>query len=182
MSGVAKWRCGHDRTQDNTQRNGSTIQCRSCWQARLEVKLAATKDRNREIVSRYLAGEDMTAIGADYGLKRERVRRILVDLGALDDKPYTVDPFFAQRALKRAAELSGATVEQLKSGWRAPKQLVHARWAFMVACQRRGASTPQIGKRINRDHSTVLYGLRQAEYRAERFPEFRALVAEIEAA
>lgn len=95
----------------------------------------------------------------------------------------TQDPLFHKRAVKVAAAIAGASVDQLVSDWRAPKVLVHARWCVMASMRKRGSSLPQIGRRLGgRDHSTVAYGIDRAEYFAERSPEFRAMLEAVDAA
>lgn len=40
--------------------------------------------------------------------------------------------------------------------------VVHARWSIMLGLRRAGLSTPEIGRLLgNRDHSTVLHGIRK---------------------
>jgi hypothetical protein len=52
------------------------------------------------------------------------------------------------------SELIGASRES---------HVVHARWSIMLGLRRAGLSTPEIGRLLgNRDHSTVLHGIRKA--------------------
>lgn len=52
------------------------------------------------------------------------------------------------------SELVGASRES---------HVVHARWSIMLGLRRAGLSTPEIGRLLgNRDHSTVLHGIRKA--------------------
>jgi hypothetical protein len=61
--------------------------------------------------------------------------------------------------------------------------IMRARQAvYYVARKQRVHSYPQIGRMIgNRDHSTVIHGARKAEIIAERDPDYRDLLARIEA-
>lgn len=53
----------------------------------------------------------------------------------------------------------GVTPDQLK-GVQRSKKLVSARIYFIRAARQLGYSTPQIGKAINKDNTTVLYHLK----------------------
>lgn len=144
-------------------------------------RLAALTARNEAIASSFDEGRTVDEIVTLFGVKRDRVRFILRAAGR-GLAPITSDPTFATRALQVAAELAGANVTQIRSSWRAPPELVRARWAYMSAMRKRGVSFPQIGKRISRDHATVMYGCRQADYFAARSPEFAEMLAKVDAA
>jgi hypothetical protein len=63
--------------------------------------------------------------------------------------------------VRRIAERHGLSLAELRSPSREP-HLVRSRWvAAAVARRICGASLPQLGRVLNRDHSTVLHGLRQ---------------------
>ena len=174
-------RCGHARTPENTDSsNGPIVQCRACYDARIAGVREETHQRNQLMRAAFRDGMTVETLAARYGFTRDTIKRILRD--GDPDKKASRDPLFFGRALVVAAELAGANVKQLCSEWRAPKELVHARWAVMSEFRRRGLSTPAIGKRLNRDHSTVIYGLKQAGYLAERSPEFVQMLAAVEAA
>ena len=64
--------------------------------------------------------------------------------------------------LERASLLSGFTIPQL-TGAQRHRGVVRARWAVMLALHRLGWSTVLIGRVLDRDHTTVMYGLRQAD-------------------
>jgi chromosomal replication initiation ATPase DnaA len=64
--------------------------------------------------------------------------------------------------LEKASLLSRFTVPQL-TGAQRHKGVVRARWALMVALHLRGWSTVQIGRLLGRDHTTIMYGLKQAD-------------------
>jgi chromosomal replication initiation ATPase DnaA len=56
------------------------------------------------------------------------------------------------------------TVEEFKS----PARIRDVSWPrqdFMLAAHRKGYSLSEIGRFLNRDHTTVLHGIRQAEAR-----------------
>lgn len=173
-------RCGHPKTDDNAI--GLTVlQCRTCHDERIAAKKAATAARNDAIVTDFEAGENVGILASRHGLSRSRIWDIIRERRGKTAEIYS-DPLFPDRAIKVAAELAGANVAQLCSEWRAPRELVHARWAFMAALRRRGVVTPSIGRRLNRDHSTVVYGLKQAKLLAARSPEFAEMMAKVDAA
>lgn len=54
--------------------------------------------------------------------------------------------------------------------------ITEARFGLYAALRLRGWSYPAIGQFIGRDHATVIYGARRAEWLMERFPEYAAKV------
>jgi hypothetical protein len=67
----------------------------------------------------------------------------------------------ALRVVERVAGERGISLAELRSTSRSPR-LVRARWAAMTAARSEtDASLPQIGRILNRDHTTVLHGLRR---------------------
>jgi hypothetical protein len=65
--------------------------------------------------------------------------------------------------IARVASKQGYDLGELRSTSRAP-DLVRIRWQAMAAARAEtAASLPQIGRILNRDHSTVLHGLRRVE-------------------
>lgn len=77
--------------------------------------------------------------------------------------------------IKIAASHYGFTPTELVSKSR-KRAMSKARWAIQVAMCRRGRAKAQIANWLNRDHSSIYYGIRQAEYWLERDPSFRELV------
>lgn len=51
-----------------------------------------------------------------------------------------------------------------------------AKWAIYVALRNRNRNYSEIGRWMKRDHATIIYGVKQAEYWLERDPDFRDLV------
>lgn len=54
--------------------------------------------------------------------------------------------------------------------------LMLPRFALYKALRMRGWSFPQIGRLLNRDHSTIIYGVSRADYYMERDPGYAAKV------
>jgi chromosomal replication initiator protein len=109
-----------------------------------------------------------------------RVRCILRDMG-VSFATFRGDLLMPQRALELAAREANSTVSELVS----PERLRHlytVRYAYMAAMSRHGLSTPRIGRRLKRDHTTILHGLKRANELAERSPQFAALVERLAAA
>ncbi len=52
------------------------------------VNLGVNRERNAEMIRRYMAGEDLAPIGRDYGISRERVRQIAKRAGAWRKRTY----------------------------------------------------------------------------------------------
>lgn len=83
------------------------------------------------------------------------------DLNAVISTP-SHDMRFTPSAIIRAAErATGFTKGELLSASRG-HALVAARWAMWRVMQAAGMSPTAIGRRCNRDHTTVLYGLPKA--------------------
>lgn len=63
------------------------------------------------------------------------------------------------------------TPAQILSSSRATR-LVRTRYAVFAALEQRGASSGQIGRWMNRDHSTVLHGIKRAKEWAAQDPVY----------
>lgn len=170
--------CGHPRSPENTSA-GVARYCKTCRVAQIAARLAPLHARNREIVRRYEAGESPRALAEDVGISMHQVRKVLRKAGHYRHRRNDEN---SAAILQAAAEAAGANVEQLTSWWRAPKQLVHARWAAMTVLHQRGHSAKQIGRLLNRDHSTVIYGLRQAQSADRYVPGWSQMIAAVQAA
>jgi hypothetical protein len=67
----------------------------------------------------------------------------------------------ALQVVERVAVEQGFSLAELRSTSRSAR-LVRARWAAMAAARSETeASLPQLGRILNRDHTTVLHGLRR---------------------
>ena len=96
-------------------------------------------------------------------------------------RPISSDPLFFGRAIAVAAGQAGVSREQIMSV-RKTTPIVHARYATMLALRRRGMSLPSIGRRLGRDHTTVLYALRRAEHMAATCEVFADLFQKVDRA
>jgi chromosomal replication initiation ATPase DnaA len=83
----------------------------------------------------------------------------------------------ATQTLHKASDLAGVSVAMI-CGPRASKLLCQIRWAVMAALRSNGMPLTEIGKWLNRDHSTIIYGLRRAE-QMQADPSFYQLVKAI---
>lgn len=138
--------------------------------------------RDAAIAAAFNAGESRQSLAERHGLTVSHIYKIIRQQNIAPPPEIMLDPFYSERAIAVAAEIAGANVQQLVSYWRAPKILVHARWAVMTGMRRRGATLCQIGRRLGRDHQTVLYGLRQARIFSSRSPDFAEMLARVDAA
>ncbi len=84
------------------------------------------------------------------------------------------------RVLAAAAAASGVSVASLLAQDRRPV-IVRPRHAAMLALRNLGMSLPAIARRVQRDSSTVLHGVRAARALVANEPAFAALVAEVQA-
>lgn len=84
------------------------------------------------------------------------------------------------RLTKEAARLSGISVKEILSE-RRHRALARVRFAIMLVAYNMGFTTTDIGQRLGgRDHTTVVYGLRQArKLLAEENVPFVSLVASL---
>lgn len=73
-----------------------------------------------------------------------------------------VDYLVQSRELDEVARVYGVTIGKLIEKNKHPS-LVRARWVAMLALHFGGLSYPEIGRRLGRDHTTVLHGLRMAK-------------------
>lgn len=184
MSGRV-WKCGHPRTPENTA-PGVCKCCNICLrEAGREAqrrKQAATRQRNRDIVKLYEAGTAIPTLARHYNLGVPSINAILRQGGhysraVFDGKDYP------ERAIRVAAQLAGANVEQLCSRWKAPYELLWARFAVMAALRKRNYSYPKIGAYLGgRDHSTAVHGVRRAGELMMQSPEFEAMFRRVDLA
>jgi chromosomal replication initiation ATPase DnaA len=72
-----------------------------------------------------------------------------------------------ERALKLCAEMTDISVAQIL-GAQQSRRVVYARWTVVIALHRRGWSASNIGRLLNRDHTTILYALREAPFQVNR--------------
>lgn len=80
--------------------------------------------------------------------------------------------------LASAAVLFDCREEDLIGRSRTPR-LVAARQAVMWAARHAGYGSVELGRRMRRDHTTVLYGSQQAAQRAETDPGYARLLREL---
>jgi chromosomal replication initiation ATPase DnaA len=85
--------------------------------------------------------------------------------------------------LQRATTVFGIDASELRSKRGRSPRLVQARQALMYALHAAaGMSYQEIGRALGRDHTTVLYGARQAQARAASDPAYAAQLAQLLAA
>lgn len=88
-------------------------------------------------------------------------------------------PLGIRSLVMRAAEITGyppaTIVSPIRSG-----SVVLVRFAVIRTARRAGYSSPQIGKVINRDHSSIIHGEKRAEGLMQTCPSFATLCASLE--
>jgi chromosomal replication initiator protein len=95
--------------------------------------------------------------------------------------PYAITPKSAEvstarRIVSGLADIMGVMPFEI-TGQARERRLARARWAAMVALRRRGLSTTQIGRHLgDRDHTTVMHGLKEAAKLQHNDPTFAAMV------
>lgn len=177
----ATWKCGHPRTPENTARFGMNGCCKTCREDRLRRQREATAQRRAGIVAAWLDGASVYALAKRHKFTRNHILKILRDAGYSQREPFASDPLFPSRAIKVAAQHAGHPTEMLV-GPRRWRELVLARFAYIAAMVDRGASYSALGRRLSRDHSSIMHGHRRAAELRERDPEFVELVERIAAA
>ena len=65
-----------------------------------------------------------------------------------------------QQAVKSIERATGVSCAEIQGPSR-KAHIVAARWQVIALLRARGWSLPKIGKELNRDHTTILYALRQ---------------------
>lgn len=80
--------------------------------------------------------------------------------------------------IHHATVLSNVTAEDLR-GLRRHRGIARVRQAVCLVANEHGHPYAEIGRRLGRDHSTVIHAVRTAAYLAEREPGYGAFVAEL---
>ena len=80
--------------------------------------------------------------------------------------------------IKLCADLFDISPEDLLSSKRR-QQITHASMALYAGLRKRGWSYPRIGMFCNRDHSTIIYGVRAAEELMRRYPAYAEKVEKV---
>lgn len=71
-------------------------------------------------------------------------------------------PVGPRRMVQIAASNYGVSVDEIK-GPRRTKHLAEIRWRIAAAARAAGYNHTQIGRALNRDHTTVIHGLKRLE-------------------
>ena len=166
----ALFRCGHPESDDNLLLCSDGIdRCKMCADARQSE--AEKRERARQ--------ERLRITIAKERAEREAINHKIEDAIALivQQKPVQRSRFstetlagVARRFMLTVADLKGRDKHDI---------FVDARCAFALIMKERGASYPQIGRWINRDHSTVVNLIRKAPKRCARNPMILQAVAEL---
>ena len=83
-----------------------------------------------------------------------------------------------RRAVEYAARQTGFTVNDIL-GQARDQPLAVTRFGVMAALTNAGLSSTEIGSALNRDHSSILYGVRRCKEMRQRDREYDAFVGDI---
>lgn len=83
--------------------------------------------------------------------------------------------------IRLVSEHTGISVQDIM-GTSRHRPIAHARFAAYYVARRQGLSYPQIGKRMGRDHGTVIHGYQRAHDIAKRDFTYADMLAKIERA
>lgn len=132
------------------------------------------KIRWEAVVIDYNAGVGIKELAYRYNYSTSYVRKILSEMDVHIGRSIATDPLFPQRAMLAVSKATKISIDDLKSKSRC-RILVLARYAIMWAMHKRGVPSPAIGRRFDRDHSTVLHGIKKAPIYYQYIPEFARL-------
>lgn len=173
--------CGHSKSAENSKSFGCMKGCKICSEKRAEVRRKKAQE-DRERLGDLMAQARGEGLSTKQIADRFGVSIVTVQRYAPGDTPeITRDPLYHERAIKRAAEIVCSRPDELTGCVRHPR-LVRARWAVMLAMRNRGASLARIGRRLGRDHTTVLYGIRKAQHELSRSNTFSKMFQQVDAA
>lgn len=117
------------------------------------------KRRNRQMAAAYKAGEAIDSIATRHGLQRETIRLVLREQGCLitPSEPPAPRRYSLQSVIQHTSVVFGCTVDEIKSASRY-RHMVRPRQCIILIARRfcRHLSYSQIGRALNRDHSTII--------------------------
>lgn len=118
------------------------------------------KRRNRQMAAAYKAGEAIDSIAARHGLQRETIRLVLREQGCLitPSEPPAPRRYALRDIIHHTSVVFGYTVDEIKSKDR-HRYLVRPRQCITLLARRLcpHLTLPQIGRALNRDHTTVIH-------------------------
>ncbi len=89
-----------------------------------------------------------------------------------------LDPFWPAKVVARGAEMFGLTIHQL-IGKSRETRYIPARFLTVRALQELGMGPCEIGRRVNRDHSTIPHAIREANRLIAERQDMRLVYEEI---
>lgn len=173
-------RCGHSRAPENINRSGCLDRCQICMTAYYNRRRAETQVKHDQVRDLIAAGVDPDTVARRFRYTRTNVLKIYRE-NRLPVPAIASDPLYWQRAVGVAARIAGVEAADIFSTSR-KRHIVYARWAVMTGMVKRGVSRARVGKRLGRDHATVIHGLREIAYLADRRPDIAELLAKVDAA
>ena len=156
------FKCGHPETEDNIVIGLNGIdKCRQCEEEKARIAKAREANR-REVLRRKLEQEKAV---------REAARRVDMEkaLRTILETPPTNRPRLGTEVIRQVAEMFKMEPSDI-IGKDRHEIYIDARCAVALIMRERGLSYPQIGRFMERDHSTVINLTRKAAKRIERNP------------
>lgn len=167
--------CGHAWTLQNQQRNGDNWRCKTCADEQKAARREALDKRDCEIRKYMIDGHSAAEAVQHFGLSYAVVVRACGGVDSIKRRELIKDPTFSTRAMVAAAHAVHSTCDELRGDLRFA-HLIRGRQAFSIAMRNRGASLPRIGQLLNRDHTTILHGIRKGGKQIKTDPRFAELV------
>ena len=156
------FKCGHPETEDNIVIGLNGIdKCRQCEEEKARIAKAREANR-REVLRRKLEQEKAVQEAARRVDMEKTLRTIL-------ETPPTNRPRLGTEVIRRVAEMFKMEPSDI-IGKDRHEIYIDARCAVALIMRERGLSYPQIGRCMERDHSTVINLTRKAAKRIERNP------------
>lgn len=148
------WPCGHERTPENTFKQGCMNRCARCFKAYQESRKQSTAERNADLVAQYRAGFTYRELQGAFGIAYSTVYNILADAGEL---PSQAPKYRISQVIAATAWVTGISVEDIRGKSRF-KRICRARQAAMFIAREAGNGFSAIGRAFGgKDHSTVIH-------------------------
>lgn len=159
------FKCGHPETEDNIVLSINGIdKCAICER----IKAAEAKEKADRI-----AAQDRKQAALDRAIREAREAqesaKIAKALGIAPKATKPQRPRLGSDVIREVAKMFFITPEDI-TGTNRSQLYVEARCAVALILRDRGVSFPQIGRFMNRDHSTIINLFKNAEKRVHRNP------------
>lgn len=156
------FKCGHPETEDNIVLSMNGIdKCRQCEEAK--AKALAEREQKRRAILKQKMEQERAIREALESVKIQKTLQVILET------PPSDRPRLGTEVIRRVAEMFKVTPQDIVGKAR-HRILIDARCAVALILRERGLSYPQIGRFMDRDHSTVIHNVRLAHERSVRNP------------